>query len=79
MKVKFQGRITEIDKKSLTVKELLKILNLSSTTVIVLKDGEIVTEDEILKEENEIEIISAISGGTLPFSLFRKNEKRDEM
>ncbi|RLD16635.1 MAG: thiamine biosynthesis protein ThiS, partial [Caldiserica bacterium] len=64
MKVKFQGRITEIDKKSLTVKELLKILNLSSTTVIVLKDGEIVTEDEILKEENEIEIISAISGGT---------------
>ena len=46
-----------------TVKEVLTKLKINSTTVIVTKNNELVTEDEKLNNKDEIKILSVISGG----------------
>ncbi len=46
-----------------TVNELLKELKLNKETVIVVRNGELVTEEEILKNNDKIKILSVVSGG----------------
>ena len=46
-----------------TVSELLKKLNINATTVIVTKNNELVTEEELLTAKDEVKILSVISGG----------------
>ena len=48
---------------NLTVKDLLAKLSINPVTVIVSKNNEIILEDERLKENDDIKIISVISGG----------------
>ena len=48
---------------SSSVKEMLKALKLNHTAVLVVKNGQLVTEDAILKEGDEVKILSVISGG----------------
>ena len=64
MKVKIlpEGVIKEI-KGNKRVKELLKELSLNPESYVVLKNGEILTEDITVKDEDSIEIVSVISGG----------------
>ena len=52
----------ELDENSL-VMDLLKKLNINPVTVIVSKNNELVLEDEILENNDEIKILSVISGG----------------
>jgi sulfur carrier protein ThiS len=42
---------------------LLKKLKISPETVIVARKGELITEEVVLLDEDEIKIISVISGG----------------
>ncbi|MEM4267305.1 MAG: MoaD/ThiS family protein [Candidatus Woesearchaeota archaeon] len=46
-----------------TVIGLLQKLNINSETVIVVKNGGLVNEDEIIKDSDEIEILQVVSGG----------------
>ncbi len=46
-----------------TVGELLLKLNINSETVLVTKNNELVTEDEVLKDSDEIKVLSVVSGG----------------
>ncbi len=46
-----------------SVIELLKLLNINQETVLVIKNNEVVTEDELLKNSDNIKILSVISGG----------------
>ncbi len=46
-----------------TVKKLLEELNINIETVVVLKNNEIVTEEELLEENDDVKILSVISGG----------------
>lgn len=62
MKVIFRGREREVQ-GPIKVKDLLKLLGLLPEAAVVLKNGEPVTEDEVLREEDEVRVISAISGG----------------
>ena len=62
MKVEFRGQVFEFDKR-MKVRELLKELNLSPESTIVVRGDEILTEDEWIEEEDEVRVISAISGG----------------
>lgn len=62
MKVIFRGEEKEVQ-GPIKVKELLKILDLLPEYAVVLKRGEPVTEDETLTDEDEVRVISAISGG----------------
>ena len=59
------------DKKSLevelednaTIKDMLKKININPVTVIVSRDNNIILEDENLKDNDKIKLISVISGG----------------
>lgn len=63
MKVKFREQTFEFDRE-MTVRELLKELNLSPESTIVVRDDEVLTEDERLGKDDEVKVISAISGGS---------------
>ena len=52
----------EVDSSSL-VADLLKKLNINPVTVIVSRGDELILEDEKLKDNDEIKILSVISGG----------------
>ncbi len=45
------------------VSDLLKELNINPVTVIVSRNNELILEDEELKDNDEIRILSVISGG----------------
>jgi sulfur carrier protein ThiS len=42
---------------------VLKRLNFNSQSVLAVRNGTLITEDEILKEDERIELIEVISGG----------------
>ena len=46
-----------------TVSELLQKLQLNPTTVLVAKNGQLVTEQATLNEKDDVQILSVISGG----------------
>ncbi|MBN1175037.1 MoaD/ThiS family protein [Candidatus Woesearchaeota archaeon] len=46
-----------------SVQDLLDTLNILSETVLVVKNGTIITEDEELINDDEIKILSVVSGG----------------
>ncbi len=46
-----------------TVQELLEQLNVNPETVLVVKQGEVVTHDHELEHQDVVELLSVISGG----------------
>ena len=46
-----------------TVQELLQQLKINSETVLVIRNKEVLTEEESLKENEKIDLLSVISGG----------------
>jgi sulfur carrier protein ThiS len=53
----------EIEFNGKNVKELLDMLNLPSSRFIVVKNGEIVTEDDEINDGDYIKILDSVSGG----------------
>lgn len=45
------------------VRDILKEIDLNPESHIVIRESELLTGDELVGEEDEIEILSAISGG----------------
>ena len=56
------NKTLELDKNSI-VSDLLKSLNINPVTVIVSRNNELILEDERLNNNDEIRILSVISGG----------------
>ena len=52
----------ELEEKS-SVGELLSLLKINPVTVLVVKNKEIVLQDELLSNNDEIKILSVVSGG----------------
>lgn len=46
-----------------TVKELLGQLKINSETVLVVRENEVITEDETLTDKDRLTLLSVISGG----------------
>ena len=46
-----------------TIKEVLEKLKINSTTVLISKNNELVTEDAKINDKDEIKLLSVISGG----------------
>lgn len=46
-----------------TVSKLLRQLKLNPATVLVSRNNNLVTEDDVLKDSDEVKILSVISGG----------------
>lgn len=58
-----QKRFLEFEKEKVKSGDILKALNLFRDFAFVIKNGEIVSEDEIIRPEDEVRVINAISGG----------------
>ena len=43
--------------------ELLKKINVNSEEVLIVRNGNVVTADEILENKDKIELLSVVSGG----------------
>lgn len=56
--------VKEIEfKENKTIEDLLKEEEIPIETVVIKQNGETVTEDEIIKDNDEIEVIKVIYGG----------------
>ena len=56
------SKITELNNGSI-VADLLKKLNINPVTAIVSRNSELMLEDEKLNDNDEVRILSVISGG----------------
>ncbi|NPB06769.1 MAG: MoaD/ThiS family protein [Aquificae bacterium] len=65
LKVVYRGKEIELPVKEIKAKELLKRLGLSPLSALVIKNGEVVSEDELLREGDEVRVVNAISGGSV--------------
>jgi len=65
LKVLYRGqeKVISIDKDRVKAKDILKALGLSKEYAFVVKNGEVVSEEEELNPKDEIRVINAISGG----------------
>ena len=64
IEVLYRGKVIIVEEKEITAGELLKKLGLSPASSLVVKNGEVVTEKEKLREGDNIRVVNAISGGT---------------
>ena len=46
-----------------SVWELLSVLGINPETVLVVRNGEVITEQETLHDKDQLKILSVISGG----------------
>jgi Sulfur transfer protein involved in thiamine biosynthesis len=64
MKVKLpSGKTEEMDIGTLTVEELLRLLDISQGEVLVSRDGHIIPEDTILNNGDDVRIMQVVFGG----------------
>jgi sulfur carrier protein len=61
-------RITYRDKEwelpgGMTAREAIKKVGLDPEAVLVVSNGELVTDDVILRDEDEVKLIAVVSGG----------------
>ena len=55
--------IKELDISNISVKHLLKKLNINPVEAVIKKNDEIVFEDEIITSDDNIKVINVIFGG----------------
>lgn len=67
IKVRYRGKdiVLEFEKDKVRVSDIFKSLGLSRDFAFVVKNGEIVSENEIVTESDDIKVVNAISGGFL--------------
>lgn len=53
----------ELVQEHATVADALRKLSVAKSTVLCAKDGEVVTEDEVLRDKDTLFLYSVISGG----------------
>ncbi|WP_457600325.1 MoaD/ThiS family protein [Hydrogenivirga sp.] len=63
IKVFYRGKEIELPDKRLKAKEVLKRLGLSPLSSLIVKNGEVISEEEYVEEGDNIRVINAISGG----------------
>lgn len=67
LKVRYRGedRFLEFEKDKVKAVDILKSLGLSRDFAFVVKNGEIISENETVSEKDDIKVVNAISGGVL--------------
>lgn len=61
----YRGKLIDLnfDKEEVTVRNILKKLNLSRDYAFVIVNGEIADENQVVSAQDEIRVVNAISGG----------------
>ena len=62
MEVVYRERTWSFD-ESMTVKQMLKRIDILPESALVVRDGKLVTEDQLLKPGDAVKVVDAISGG----------------
>jgi len=62
VKLRFRKQVWEI-KGGVKLKEAIRQVGLNPLSVLAVRDGKLLTEDVVLREDDEILLISVISGG----------------
>jgi len=63
IKVLYRGKEYEFPEKRLKAKELIRKLGLSPLSSLVIKNGEVISEEDYVEEGDEVRVVNAISGG----------------
>ena len=63
VKILETNQLVELDVEGITVRELLSKLGLAVSEHIVLKKGEVVTEDDVIEGGSEVVVFTVKSGG----------------
>lgn len=64
MRVIYQdGRVKEMEITEMPIEDLLEELGINPVEVIIAKNGKIVPEDEMVRNDDEIKIIGVKHGG----------------
>jgi sulfur carrier protein len=65
MPVSIELRNTKYEVRAgMTARDALKKIDVLPEAVLITRNGELITEDEILKEGEQIRLIAVISGGS---------------
>jgi sulfur carrier protein len=59
----FRGDIFDI-RSGMTIRDALKKLEIPTESVLATRGGELITDDEILREGDKIKLVAVISGGS---------------
>jgi sulfur carrier protein ThiS len=62
VKLILRGKEYEV-KPGMTLRDSLRKIDVLPESVLAMRDGEMITEDEILKDGEQIKLIAVISGG----------------
>jgi sulfur carrier protein ThiS len=57
-----RGKRYEI-RSGITLRDAIHKVGLSPEAILAVKDGELITDDRILKPDEEIQLVAVISGG----------------
>jgi sulfur carrier protein ThiS len=55
-------------RSGMTIRAALLQVKINPDTVLPTRDGELLTDDELLREDDRIKLVAVISGGSLPAS-----------
>lgn len=62
MRVTYREKQWEL-RGGMTARDLLRKLEIPQDTVLVVRDGQLITEDTLLKDEDHLKLVAVISGG----------------
>jgi sulfur carrier protein len=62
VKIKFRDKTYE-SQPGTTIRHALSELSIEPESVLITRDGELITDDEILRDGDDIKLIAVISGG----------------
>ena len=62
IKIKLRDREYQLEGE-LSLNKALKRLNIPNNSILAIRNGSLLTEDEILRDNDQIELVAIISGG----------------
>jgi len=65
VKIKYRNKEYEVN-AGMTVRDAIRKVGLEPETVLAVMNGQLVTDDTIIREGMEIKLVAVVSGGALP-------------
>lgn len=65
IKIKYRDKEYEVN-TGMTVRDAIKKIGLEPEAVLAVMNGQLVTDDTIIKEEMKIKLVAVVSGGRAP-------------
>jgi sulfur carrier protein len=63
IRVIYRGKEIEVPEKRMRARDLLRHLGLSPLSSIVIRNDEVISEEDYVQEGDKVRVVNAISGG----------------